>query len=210
MSINEDKTIDWLSFMQSLQSIAQTGMSYTKDIYDKERYQEILKLVSGKYAEITGADVYKVQATLFNEVGYATPKICVRGVCLKQNKILLVKERQEGLWSLPGGWTDINLSPVESLIKEIKEETGFESEVIKLLSLWDKRMHDHPPHWPHTYLAFYFCHITSGEMTTSHEISEVAYFDIDALPELSTHRVTGNQIKTLVNIVQDKIPAQFD
>ncbi len=210
MPSNEDKSIDWLLFTQSIQSIAQTGMSYAKDVYDIERYQEILALVSGKYAEITGAESSKVEATLFNEVGYATPKICVRGLCLKEKKILLVKERQENLWSLPGGWADINLSPAESLLKEIKEETGFEAEITRLLSFWDKRKHDHPPHWPHTYLAFYYCQITGGEQITSHEISDVDYFHINDLPELSTHRVTASQIKTLVSVAQNNLLPHFD
>jgi len=209
--LKKDKdTIDWLTFMQSLQSIAQTGIAYAKDVYDKERYQDILNLVSDQYADITGAEQTKVKATLFNEVGYATPKICVRGLCFKGDKILLVKEREENLWSLPGGWAEINLSPSESLIKEIKEETGLDSEVTCLLSLWDKQKHDHPEHWPHTYLAFYHCKLLGGVMQTSHEISEIEFFNIDSLPELSTHRVTEKQILTLVNMVKNKGNADFD
>ncbi len=209
--LRKDKSsIDWLEFMQSLQSIAQTGISYAKDVYDKERYQEILNLVSGKYSQITGAKLTAVKATLFNEVGYATPKICVRALCLKDEKVLLVKEREEGLWSLPGGWADINLSPAESLLKEIREETGFSARVTRMLSLWDKRMHEHPAHWPHTYLAFYHCHITGGSLKTSYEISDIQFFDVDDLPELSTHRVTKKQIQTLVTMVNDNLVASFD
>ncbi len=210
MTNTNTKSIDWLSFTQSLQAIAQTGLSYSKDHYDLERYQEILNIVSQQYSEITGTCDDKINKTLFDEIGYATPKICVRALCLKEDKILLVKERQEELWSLPGGWADVNLSPTESLLKELKEETGFDGKVERLLSLWDKRKHDHPPHWPHTYLAFYSCQLTGGSLTTSHEISEVKFFDLEDLPELSTHRVTKTQLYTLVEMVKNNLPASFD
>lgn len=206
----QGETIDWLPFVQSIQAIAQTGISYAKDIYDKERYQEILDIVSKKYANITGAESAKVKAALFNEIGYATPKICVRGLCIKDNKILLVKEREEGLWSLPGGWADVNLSPTESLLKEIKEETGYNANVLRMLAFWDKRMHEHPPHWPHTYLAFYHFEVVSGSRTTSYEISEIEYFDLAELPDLSTHRVTQAQIQTLISIIKNNLPTACD
>jgi ADP-ribose pyrophosphatase YjhB (NUDIX family) len=203
-------SIDWLSFTQSLQAIAQTGLSYSKDHYDLERYQEMLNIVSKQYSDITGTCDNKINKTLFDEVGYATPKICVRALCLKNDKILLVKERQEELWSLPGGWADVNLSPGESLLKELKEETGFDGSIERLLSLWDKRKHEHPPHWPHTYLAFYYCKLTGGEFTTSHEISEIGFFNLNNLPKLSTHRVTKTQLYTLVDMVKNDLPASFD
>ncbi len=202
--------IDWLSFMQSLQSLAQTGIAYAKDEYDRERYQEILKLVSGQYAVVTGADTNTICATLFNEIGYATPKICVRGVICEEDKILLVKERAEALWSLPGGWAEVNLSPSQSLVKEVKEETGFNCNVARLLAFWDKQMHEHPPHWPHTYLAFYHCQLTGGELTVSHEISEVKFFSLDELPQLSLHRVTPKQIQDLYLMVKENLDPRFD
>lgn len=204
------KSIDWLTFMQEVQAIAQTGLTYGKDVYDKERYEQLLKLVSEHYAEITGIEESIIQKTLFNEVGYATPKICVRGIALKDEKVLLVKERAEGLWSLPGGWTEVNLSPAESLVKEVKEETGFDCRVTRLLSLWDKQKHEHPKHWPHTYVAFFLYEILGGEKKTSHEISDVDYFAIDNFPELSTHRVTKKQIETLVGMVKNNSDSLFD
>ena len=147
---------------------------------------------------------------MFNEIEYATPKICVRAFIYQDREVLLVKERSEELWSLPGGWTDVNLSPTESIIKEVKEETGLNCNVERLLTFWDKHMHDHPPHWPHTYLAFYLCRVYSGIFQTSHELSEVAYFDIDNLPELSTHRVTQKQIKKLMVIAKNSEEVSFD
>lgn len=202
MSKVKTKSVDWLLFMQEIQSIAQTGLSYGNDVYDKERYERLLTLVSGHYAEITGEEQAIVQKTLFNEVGYATPKVCVRGVLVKEGKVLLVKERAEELWSLPGGWTEVNLSPAESLVKEVKEETGFDCRVTRLLALWDKQKHDNPKHWPHTYVAFFLYEITGGEKQTSHEISDVGYFSPDKFPPLSTHRVTETQLLTLMRMTE--------
>ena len=199
-----------LSFIQSIEAIAQTGLAYAKNHYDNERYQQLLELVAGQYAQLSGASEEKVCATLFNEVGYATPKICVRGVILQEQKLLLVKERQEEKWSLPGGWADINLSPTESLVKEVKEETGFDSKVLRMLALWDKQKHAHPAHWPHTYLAFYHCQLTGGGLMTSYEISEIGYFSLNELPELSTHRVTSAQLEQLINIVNHELPCAFE
>lgn len=196
--------------MQEVQAIAQTGLSYGKDVYDKERYEQLLNLVSRHYAEVTGEEQDVIRKALFSEVGYATPKICVRGVALNNEQVLLVKERSEGLWSLPGGWTEVNLSPSESLIKEIKEETGFESKVTRLLAFLDKQKHDHPKHWPHTYIAFYQYEVTGGVMQTSHEISEIGYFDLDDLPPLSTHRVTASQLQCLSDCIKSGSPAFFD
>lgn len=196
--------------MQEIQSIAQIGLAYGKDVYDKERYEQLMSLVCGAYSDITGEKEIKIAKTLFNEVGYATPKLCVRGLVRKKDKILLVREREEGLWSLPGGWAEVNLSPAESLVKEVKEETGFDCTITSLLAFWDKQKHAHPPHWPHTYLIFFLCELTGGKKKTSHEISGVDYFSLDKLPALSTHRVTEEQIKTLVQIAQKDSAPAFD
>lgn len=204
------KSIDWLSFMQEVQAIAQTGLSYGKDVYDKERYEQLLNLVTQHYAEVSGEEQAVIQKALSREVGYATPKICVRGLALSNEQVLLVKEREECLWSLPGGWTEVNLSPAESLMREIKEETGFDSKVTRLLAFFDKQKHDHPKHWPHTYIAFYEYEVTGGIMQTSHEISEIGYFDLDDLPPLSTHRVTEEQLKSLSELIKTGAPALYD
>ncbi len=103
MSDPADTKVNWLWFMESPQSIAQTGISYTKDTYDKERYTMILELIADRYSELSGKTKEAICESLFNEVGDATPKICVRGLILKGNKVLLVKEREKALWSLSGG-----------------------------------------------------------------------------------------------------------
>jgi ADP-ribose pyrophosphatase YjhB (NUDIX family) len=104
------------------------------------------------------------------------------------------------LWTLLGGWVDINESPSESVVREVLEETGLSVKVTRLLALWDKLKHDHPPQWPHTYKIFFLCEIISGEMKENLEISEIKFFSMDRLPDLSTHRVTYNQLKPLCEL----------
>ena len=144
------------------------------------------------------------------EAGYATPKMDVRAFILQDDQLLLVRERSDGLWTLPGGWADVNESPSESVIRETKEETGYVVAVHKLLALWDKLKHDHPPQWPHAYKCFFHCEILSGEPTPNLEISEQAFFPVNDLPALSTHRVTAKQITRLYDLVMTPQPTQFD
>jgi ADP-ribose pyrophosphatase YjhB (NUDIX family) len=112
------------------------------------------------------------------EKGYATPKIDVRAVILKDGKLLLVKERSDSLWTLPGGWADVNESPSEAVIRETREETGYQVSTIKLLALWDKLKHDHPLQWPHAYKCFFHCDIVSGEPSSTLEISDQDFFNL--------------------------------
>ena len=114
------------------------------------------------------------------------------------------------MWALPGGWADVNESPSEAVIRETKEETGYDVSAIKLLALWDKLKHDHPPQWPPTYKCFFHCKIISGQPNKNLEISEQAFFDLDNLPLLSTHRVTEKQLVRLYELVFNPQETQFD
>jgi ADP-ribose pyrophosphatase YjhB (NUDIX family) len=118
----------------------------------------------------------------------------VRGVVFSNQKILLVKERSDGKWTLPGGWADINESASEAVKREVWEESGFDVQVVKLLAFSDKQKHDHPPHLPHTYKAFFLCQIVDGKPTPSVETSAVEFFTDNNLPDLSLPRVTPKQI----------------
>ncbi len=201
---------NWLHFVREVQAIAQSGLAYVKNPYEKERYDQLLALVSEQYQAMTGLDLSQVKASLQNEQGYATPKLCVRGLCLEGDKVLLVKETANDLWSLPGGWADVNLSPAENMLKEMQEETGFTCRIKRMLALWDKLKHPHPPHWPHTCMVYFWCEKISGEKTVSHEISAIDYFSLNNLPPLCPHRVTEKQIITLIHIAKNNLPVSFD
>lgn len=185
----------WLEWAKQLQSIAQAGLAYSKDKYDLERFEMIRDLSVEMLAEQTDNDQSVIKDLFANETGYATPKVDVRAVVFKDNKILMVKEDPDAVWALPGGWGDIGLSPREVAVKEVQEESGFHVKAIKLIGILDKKYHDHPPSPYHTYKIFIQCEITGGKPETGIETSAVDFFAEDDLPELSVARNTESQIK---------------
>jgi len=201
----------WTRWLTALQSIAQTGLTFSQDNFDKERYTALLEIASQMATQLSPKQYPAVQDLFFQEKGYATPKIDVRGAIFRSNKILLVQEKSDQCWSLPGGWADVNQSPKEAIIKEIKEEAGYKARVLKLLALFDKSKHDHPPQWPHTYKCFFLCEIVSGEGCSGLETSAIGFFERDALPPLSTHRVTATQIeRCFEHYANPDWPTDFD
>ena len=201
---------NWLKWTSEIQAIAQSGLTYANNEFDKERYFRLTEIIAELAAHFSGNQLNDIINIFALEKGYATPKIDVRAFILKKSKLLLVKERSDSLWTLPGGWADVNESPSEAVIRETKEETGYNVSAIKLLALWDKLKHDHPPQWPHTYKCFFYCEIISGEPTDNIEISEQDFFDIHNLPLLSTHRVTAKQLARLYELVTNPQATQFD
>jgi ADP-ribose pyrophosphatase YjhB (NUDIX family) len=198
------------SWIFELQAIAQNGLTYCRDEFDKERYSRLMAIASEMAAKNSSVDQHKISQLFFLENGYATPKIDVRAFICKENQLLLVRERSDNLWTLPGGWAEVNHSPSESVIKEVKEEAGYDVTVIRLLALCDKLKHDHPPQWPHAYKCFFHCKIESGSPQINNEICEIKFFSFDEIPELSTHRVTKNQLLLLKNIVDNHLETAFD
>lgn len=189
--------LKWLEWAKQIQAISQTGLAYSKDIYDRERFEMLRDLSIEILNEYTDVEVDQIRTLFAEETGYATPKVDIRGVIFKEDKILLVKERIDGSWALPGGWADIGLSPKEVVVKEAKEESGLEVLPVRLLAVLDKKFHDHPPAPSHVYKMFILCDIVGGEMKAGMETSDVAFFDEDQLPELSAERNTEKQIRKL-------------
>lgn len=185
----------WLEWAKQLQSIVQAGLTYSKDVYDLERFELIRKISIEILSQQTDMDKTKIQELFANETGYATPKIDIRAVVFKDNKILMVRENTDGYWSLPGGWGDIGLSPSEVAVKEVQEESGFEVKAVKLIGVLDKKCHPHPPSPYHVYKMFIQCEIIGGQPKKGIETSAVEFFDEDKLPSLSIARNTESQIK---------------
>lgn len=204
------KPFAWLDWISEALALTQAGLAYTQCEFDTERYTRLRAMLFELTAHINECPIETIKAQLNLEKGYPTPKVDVRAFVLKQDKVLLVKERSDMLWSLPGGWVDINQSPAEAAIKETVEETGFQVEVKKLLALWDKQKHDHPPQWPHIHKYFFHCDIVSGTPTPNLEISDIDFFERDKLPPLSTPRVTEKQILRLYELIPHDIPTAFD
>jgi ADP-ribose pyrophosphatase YjhB (NUDIX family) len=146
------------------------------------------------------------------EAGYATPKVDVRGVVFQSDTILLVKEVADGGWTLPGGWADVNESPKESVVREIREESGYETKPLKLLAIYDRSKHAHVPAFPfHVYKLFILCDLIGGASTTSVETSDVEFFAEHELPNLSLSRVTPSQIRRFFeHHRKPNLPTDFD
>ena len=142
---------------------------------------------------------------------HATPKVDVRGAVFQAHRVLLVRERSDGLWTLPGGWAEVGESPAETVVREIREESGFETQVCKLVALYDRNKHAHPPMLFHVYKAFFLCDLVGGSASPSLETSEVAFFGWKDIPQLSTARVTVRQIERLfAHHANRGLPTEFD
>ena len=187
-------SIKWLETLNQMAGLAQSGLHYSKDVYDQERYQQLLHYVQS-LLDLNQINTDGFISNVLKDVGYATPKMDVRAVVFKENKILLTKESEDGLWSVPGGWADVGFSAAENAEKEVLEETGLSVKATKLLSLIDRRKHPHPPMFLHVYKTFFWCEILGGELTPSIETPEVGFFARDELPPISTARVTEAQIQ---------------
>lgn len=194
----------WLSYIQRIRALAQNGLTYSPNKYDIDRYEELQQLSENMLADLTGISVERIVTIFKDEKGYATPKVDVRGVIFKENRILMVRERIDDCWSLPGGWADIGFTPGEIAVKEVREESGFVVEPVKLLAVLDKKCHEHPPALDYTYKIFILCNIIGGEAAPSMETSDVAFFARDNLPKLSCDRITNGQIRMLFEFLDDK------
>jgi ADP-ribose pyrophosphatase YjhB (NUDIX family) len=185
----------WLDWAKQLQSIAQAGLAYSKDIYDVERFELIRDISVEMLSQQTGMEMTVIKNLFANETGYATPKVDIRAVIFKDNRILMVKENSDGSWSLPGGWADIGSTPSEVAVKEVKEESGFDVKAVKLLAVMDMKCHPHPPSPFHIYKMFIQCEIIGGQPMKGVETSAVEFFAENKLPPLSMARNTQTQIE---------------
>jgi ADP-ribose pyrophosphatase YjhB (NUDIX family) len=186
----------WLDLARRFQALAQSGLAYCTDPYDRERYEEIRRLAAQMMTWGAGlSDTIAIENLFKIEVGYATPKIDVRAAVFNQDRILLVRERSDGLWTLPGGWADVGDAPSVSAIREVKEESGYDVVVKKLASLYDRDKHGHPPMPYHIYKMFFICTLCGGAPRDTLETSGVDFFEENGLPPLSVSRVTQSQIK---------------
>jgi ADP-ribose pyrophosphatase YjhB (NUDIX family) len=206
---SEPKSIGWA---RELQAIAQTGLHFTESEYDRERYRKILEISVQIFADYSGESPALIRALFEKQTGYATPKVDVRGVIFRDNKILLVQERSDGFWTLPGGWADVNDAPSEAVEREIVEESGFQAKAERMLAVFDRAKHAHEPPMPfHVYKLFILCRLEGGEARTSAETTEVEFFGENEIPPLSISRVTREQIQYCFE-VQSKpdAPCRFD
>ncbi len=202
----------WLEWGKRLLAIAQNGLTYARDYYDVERYEMIRRIAAEILSSAADLPAKPVLYLFKGDVGYATPKVDVRGALFRDDTILMVQERADGLWSLPGGWADVNETPREAIEREIVEESGLEARATKLLAIYDRARHAHQPPSPmYVYKLFFLCQETGGEPTTSYETPAVGFFRLAELPELSLGRVTRWQVERMFQLRETPdAPTEFD
>ena len=196
---------DWITLIEKVRSIAQIGGAYTKDPYDKERYDDLTSVAHEMYSNISNSEIAEIEDFFIPEKGYATAKVDLRGGIFKEGKILLVRETRDGRWALPGGWADVGETPTEGVAREVKEETGFNIEVTRLTAIRDQSIGGYKPRYPvHVYKLFFLCSITGGEACPSTETSEIKFFSLSDLPELSVGTTLERDILALQQADQDQ------
>ena len=204
----------WLTWTRELQAIAQTGLAFVRDPYDRERYEMLRGLASRMMAAHTALPAERIEDLFRNEQGYATPKVDVRGAVFdSEGRLLMVREvADSGRWTLPGGWADVNLTPGENVVKEVREESGFDVRVRKLAALWDRTRQGHPASVFSCCKMFYVCELVGGSAATSMETSEVGWFAEDAVSQdLSLGRVLPHQIRRMFDHLRDAtLPTDFE
>lgn len=187
--------------LEKLAAISQAGLTYSTDPHDRARFLLLQELTDQLLSELSGDA--SLEGLYSEDTGYRTPKVDVRAVVFRHDAILLVRERVDGRWTVPGGWADIGQTPSECVLRELKEESGYDGRVLRLLALLDHQRQGHDPNPWHSYKAFFLCEVNGEPEEATLETSGVGFFRVDALPELSTGRVTERQIRTFYDVVQD-------
>ncbi len=187
-----------LALAKRVQAIAESGLYYTESDWDTDRYRNLEKIIMEMISKITNQPLEVVEVVMPDLYGYKTPKIDVRAVLINpRHEILLVKERVDSRWSMPGGWCDIGFTPSEVAEKEALEEAGIQLKAGRLLAVLDKKCHDHPEDLHYSYKIFIECTAEDYSVNTGMETLDVGFFKLDELPELSTPRNTKGQIEMM-------------
>ena len=202
-----------LAFAREIEALAQTGLHFSTDRHDRERYERLREIAAALLAESSSLSAREVYDWSQAEFGYATPKVDVRAFILRGDEMLLIREDLDaGRWTLPGGWADVNETPSGAVVREVEEESGYVVRPTSLLGVLDREKQGHVPPFPyHVYKLFFHCEIIGGAPRSTAESSASGFFGFDALPELSVSRVLAGQLKRFHEAVRaGNVPAAFD
>lgn len=203
-------TEPWLGWAQELQFLAQAGLMYTKDDFDRERFTRIREIAAEMLSFKSGIPLEKVKSIFCNETGFQTPKLDTRAAIFEDNKILLVQER-DGRWSLPGGWVDVNQSIKANTEKEVKEEAGLDVEAYKIIAVQDRSKHNQPVYAYGVCKIFVLCQTLGGAFTPNIETIASQYFAVDELPSLAEDKNNKSQIEMCFEAYESQSwEVQFD
>ncbi len=200
----------WLTWARELQAMARTGLTYSQSEFDTQRYERLQELageIVSTHTELPAADILKA---FHVETGYATVKVDVRGAMIRDNRILMVQERRDQKWCLPGGWADIGETPSEMVAREIIEESGFTAKATRVIGVYDANR-TNPMEFFHAYKIVFLCDIVGGEPRTSNETMGVDFFTFDNIPPLSANRTNERHLADIQAYLDAPAsPAVFD
>ncbi len=206
-----ENTPQWLTWARAIQAISQIGLTYKKNHYDEENFNQLMDIAADMVAFHTQRTKEDLTENFLEQPGYATVKVDVRGAVVRDEKLLLVKERVDGKWTMPGGWADVGETPAESVAREVWEESGFKVKPTKIIAVLDANRQGRPLEFYHAFKIIFLCDILEGEATPSEETSEVDFFSFDDLPELSSNRTSLAHIKEIrAHIADPDRLAAFD
>ena len=201
----------WLAWAREIQAIAQTGLHFTTNEFDRQRYSRLAEISAEIFSEYTGAEKEDLVPIFLGQTGYATPKVDVRAAVIREGKVLMVRERIDGGWSLPGGWADVNEAPSLAAEREVWEESGYRVKARKLIGVYEANHDRAPVQVFHAFKLVFLCDLLGGEATASNETSEVGFFSPDELPTLSAQRTPTRVIeRVFIHHLDPSLPADYD
>lgn len=201
---------NWLGWAREIFSLSQSGLTYSGNPYDIERYKRLQEITAEMIESQSAISKESVLDSFSMQAGYITPKVDVRGAVVHQGKILLIQEKADGKWAMPGGWADLGNSPASVAEREVWEESGFRVKAEKVVAVIDANRIE-PLEFYHAYKIIFLCRLLDGEPRTSHETLAVDFFDLDHLPPLSFYRTNESMLQEVFAHVEDpNRPAAFD
>jgi ADP-ribose pyrophosphatase YjhB (NUDIX family) len=209
--MTETFSLRWLEWAREIQALGQTGLTFSKNEYDIQRFQRLMEIAAEIIATHTQLPKEPVLQNFLAQPGYATPKVDVRGAVIRDGKILLVQERSDERWCMPGGWADVGEIPSAMVVREVWEESGFEVVPRKIVGVYDANRSGRPMEFYHAYKIVFLCEIIGGEARPSNETLAAAFFSFDDLPPLSSNRTNEKHLaEVLAHWRDDTRPTAFD
>lgn len=211
MDDNADAMPRWLEWAREIQELCQTGLAFTQSDYETQRYERLIEIAADIVSAKTAAEKEELVGNFSFQPGYATAKIDVRGAVVREGRILLVQERQDERWCMPGGWADVGELPSAMVAREVREESGYEVEPRKVLGVFDANRGGRPLEFYHAFKIIFLCDIIGGEPRASDETMAVDFFSFDDLPPLSSQRTNERHLDEVrAHLADPHRPAAFD
>ena len=207
--MEEDKIPQWLEWAREIQQLSQTGLAFAITDYEKKRYKRLIELTAEMVDYSTQLDKPAVEKVLMEQPGYATPKIDVRAAVINENRILLVQERTDNMWAMPGGWADVGDFPSQVAIRETKEESGFDVKPRKVAGVYDANRTGGRLEFFHAFKIVFLCDLIGGEARASNETIDVKFFSFEELPPLSKNRTNNIHLEEIQFHLKDSIRQTF-